>query len=126
MLLRLLAGLCFLSLVFSDLTRAVHLLLERHVVCAHGELVEAHESAGTRASPAGAEGDRVSPEPASLEEHRHCTSAMTPSRPLSAATVRADIVTLPAPSIALVWFGAGPAPTARCVLAFAPKQGPPV
>jgi hypothetical protein len=127
-LLGLLAGLCVLALVLGDLTRAVHLLTARHVVCAaHGELIEAGEYG---ISPAVPRGDRevgvVGSRGASVEDHEHCSAAAAPSRPLATNPIGAMLTALEMPAETVVPCFTAPSPHARPALEFAPKQGPPV
>ena len=121
-------ALCVLSLALGDLLRGVHLLAHAHVVCAeHGELVDAvpgsavfHRNSDASAPAALADGA------AAIAHHEHCTIAATPARVGRA---------LP-PSVLSVAIADGPSiviapPSAegsvdRPILAFAPKQSPPV
>lgn len=123
---RLLAAFCVAALVFGDLTRAVHLLTARHVVClAHGELIEA-PGAARSFTDSRESGGGVTHSDAAVERHEHCSVAAAPSRPLTASAIHANVLIVESPAPTVVPWPARPAFHTRTVLAFAPKQGPPV
>ena len=125
-LVRLLALLCVTALVLGDVTRAVHLLTRRHVVCVeHGELIDAPEH--TRGIVGVREcGHRVTHSGASVEHHEHCAAAATPFRPLAARATSAKLADVEANAPTFVAWLSPSSHRALAVLAFAPKQGPPV
>ena len=127
LLVRLLAGLCVLGLVLGDLTRAVHLLTAHHVVCAaHGELIEAAERAEAPHVSQESGSGVVSSGDVFVEHHEHCSAAAAPSRPLATESMDVGFVVVDIPAGAVAYVPAGSSVHARPVLAFAPKQGPPV
>ena len=120
-----LALLCLAALFCGDLTRGIHLLTARHVFCAaHGELVEA-ESAGERSGFDGGGVMGVLPED-DADHHEHCSLAAAPARQFGtgvpdaalAGVTRSDESTLELPR--------ADDDLGRCVIAYAPKQGPPL
>ena len=124
---RLLAGLCVLALVLGDVTRAVHLLAARHVICAaHGELVEAAERVETPVFSAERAARVAASEEDSVGHHEHCAAAAAPSRPLAASALHAALVAAEAPTAVVAPALSGTGAHPRAVLDFAPKHGPPV
>jgi hypothetical protein len=118
--------LCVVSLHAADLFRGAHLLSVRHAVCAeHGELIHAHgvSAGGARQ---GSDHAEVAPPAGAGHEHEHC-GVSTPGSKAGVATVMQ-----PAPLVgegsftAIVGLTEMRPADGRAVLAYAPKQSPPV
>ncbi len=123
---RLVVALAVLAFSFADLFRGVHLLAERHVVCAeHGELVHAGERAEPNGPNAGGP-TRVDPAAPGAHHHDHCgLAAFSPreSHALVSAAPRVFVTALAERVLAAPELASVPA---AAVLAYAPKLSPPV
>ena len=124
-LLRVLLSACIAALLLGDVWRSLHLLHARHVLCPeHGELVDADDAlAGAGSLGAGAE---ALPGGTADHHHEHCGLAAAPSRSsLFAVASAGPSVATSAPST-LVLEATARAVSSRAVLAYAPKQSPPI
>lgn len=127
-LLRVLLAACIAALLLGDVWRSLHLLHARHVLCPeHGELVDADEAlaalAGGGSVGAGAEALPGGP---ADHHHAHCGLAAAPSRSsLFALASAGPSVAISAPGT-LVLEATVRAVSSRAVLAYAPKQSPPI
>jgi hypothetical protein len=120
-----LALLCLAAVFFGDVARGIHLLTTRHVVCAaHGELVEADSIVGSGVLDAA--GVNALPAEDGADHHEHCSVAAAPTRPLATTIAAAALSGVVPPSQHFVTLPVPVASYGRLVLAYAPKQGPPV
>lgn len=123
-LLRVLLAACIAALLLGDVWRSLHLLHAHHVLCPeHGELVDADEALS--GGPSGGGSAQALPGGAD-HHHEHCG--------LAAAPLRLSLLTVPSagPSVqasAGSRLSLEPAISTRAslaVLAYAPKQSPPI
>lgn len=118
------AILCLAALVFGDVSRGVHLLTARHVLCAvHGDLMEAGSEGEPERPSVGGTSAALPAEP-ELDHHEHCTLAATPTRTFASVVSTALVATTIAEESIVVAVEL-PGAYASDVLAYAPKQGPP-
>jgi hypothetical protein len=121
------AVLCLAALLVGDLFRGFHLLSAHHVVCAeHGELVHAGEAGvGQAASPSAGHAEAL-PGNSSAHHHDHCDVAAASPRVSGAAILPAALGVGVAFSAGVLPSWDSPSVGAVAVLAYAPKQSPPV
>ena len=133
-LLRVLLAACIAALLLGDVWRSLHLLHAHHVLCPeHGELVDAPGASpegnadqvlSRGISPGGSA--QALPGGATDHHHEHCGLAAAPSRlslltvPGAGPSVRAST------TVRLLIEPAATVTASRAVLAYAPKQSPPV
>jgi hypothetical protein len=117
-----------LALLLGDVWRVPHLITVHHRVCReHGELVHEHEGGLARDSQPVELARSAIPALPGGHHHDHCALVATTAR--SAAVLTVPFV--PAledgtSSSTLLSFGDGTVPHPARVLAYAPKQSPPV
>jgi len=124
-LLRVLLAACIAALLLGDVWRSLHLLHARHVLCPeHGELVDADEALSGGLS--GGRGAQALPGGGADHHHEHCGLAAAPSR-LSLLSVPSAGPSVQASTGSRLLLEPATATAARlAVLAYAPKQSPPI
>lgn len=120
------AALSVSVLLLGDLVRDLHLLGAAHVVClAHGELVDAPESA---------DGARVGLEPTrsvtlprgpAAQDHDHCSLGGATTGPSAVGAPGPVLVLLVVSPEAVITSSRRDAVSTTVVVEYAPKQGPP-
>lgn len=124
---KIIAGVCVAVLLFADLLRDVHLLTATHVVCvAHGELIDATETTETSGATREPTSAVKLPSGAVAHAHEHCSLAGAPVRNHAALGSEVTRVSASPPRITLIASLPETQPVTVRVLAYAPKQGPPV
>ena len=126
-LLRVLLAACITALLLGDVWRSLHLLHARHVLCPeHGELVDADDALALAGGGLMGAGSQALPGGTADHHHEHCGLAAAPSRSSLFTVASAGPSVATSVPAALLLEASAQAVTSQAVLAYAPKQSPPI